>query len=214
MQIEKTHKEVVEDFIPVFTGAIRTLSAVKNPYVSKAKEIAIKNNIPESAVKNCVISAKGSICSFKFSWRVEVEAPEDEKTLIIGYLGDLPTVEKPREMASIYIKINDNYYKSHIYAYDELTNDYKMDENTVKITNEDQFIDSLNIDFYGIYSKALATLLNNYDYAINNKLIAEFLQDKEVKSYIIQEDPESLSDTAARETLYYMYQLFLSRQRH
>lgn len=209
MQIEKNHTEVVEDFVPVFTGALRSLNPDKNPYIAKAKEIAKNNNIPDIAVKNAIISAKGSSCTFKFSWRVEVEAPESEKTLIVGYLGNIPTIENPREMPAVFIKRGDNYYKSYLYNYEELIHDYKMDTNTVKITNEDDFIDSLNIDFYSIYSKALATVLDKFGYPIDNKLLADFLNEKDVKSYIIQEDPESLDDTAPRETLCYMYQEFL-----
>jgi len=201
LQEQKTFEKTINNFKYQFTGTMNLLSSNKNPYRNKAYEIAKENDIPEYAVKNVKILDKNGTVTFKFKWYIEVES--DDKKYVIAYIGDLPT-EKERTYPDAFVKINGNIYKECLFSYEEFQFDFYIDENTKQLLKEDEikFIDSLNINFYERYGKALNELFSNYtDTEISDTQIKDFLSLEEVKKFILNEDSESLSDTAPREVL-------------
>jgi len=208
MRIEKKLQIKVEKFTNKFVGKISSLGTTTNPYIQKATELAKANGIPERAVKDTNVVVNGDTVIFDFRWFVEGQAPEDKKKLILAFMGELPTDSNNAQWIDVYVESTIGIHKTIIMNYEEFFNDFKVDPSTIKIQNELQYIDSLNIDFFSIYGESLLKLFNFYDVFPSNENVKEFLKVKEVKEFIISEDPESLSDTHPRDILLGLYRDF------
>ncbi len=203
MQDSREYRVTLSNFNHQFTGTISSLSSKNNPYLKKAQEIAKEKDIPQHSVSNTKIIVRGNDVTFTFRWVVEVEAPEDEKIKVLAYIGNIPK-EGENVYIPVFVERESGIYKTYIYDSDELHNDYIIDDNSKQIQEHEEirYINSLNIDFEERYLKALVSLAEDYsDEEFSDEQIKEFLALKKVKAFILEEDAQSLTDTAPREVL-------------
>ena len=201
MFVKKDKLIVLKDFNYNFSSKLESFSPNKNPFIFKIKELAKEIGVPDSFIKNTTIKTIGSEVHFHFYWGEEIESPMEDKEVIVAFLDDLPSIEKPNVLTEIYIKKNSGLLKTYVYGLDEFVNDFVLDDKAFKIEDENQFIDSLNVDFFGKFGKEIFILLSDYFDDCDENTISEFLKIKDVKSLLMSEDPQSISDTAPRETL-------------
>ena len=203
MQESREYKVSVSNFNHQFTGTISSLSSTKNPYLKMAEEIAKEKGIPLHFVQNTKIMVRGTDVTFNFKWNVEVETPQKDKLIVLAYIDDMPKDDEDVYIP-VFIKIESDIYKTYIYDRAELENDYIFNDKSkqLKESEENDYIDSLNIDFEKRYLEALIKLSEDYsDYKVSNEQLKEFLKIKYVRAFILEECSESLSDTSPREVL-------------
>ncbi len=192
-----------------YTGTINSITSEKNPYLKVAKEIAEENNIPNWAISQTKILANGKQITFVFRWHIEIETPDEEKNEIIAYIGYL-TKGKDYLLCEAFVKYSGSdgeIYKTNIYDEEELNNDYSY-SNAIKVEEdkEVEYINSLNIDFDKRYGAALFKLFNEHELKATKEKVSNFLKLDEVKTFILAECAESLTDTSPKEVLLEMFE--------
>jgi hypothetical protein len=209
MIIRKEKIVKLENFELNFQGNLSDINEDNNPYYNLIKETAIKHNIPLQFLRNTKIIHTDTLdITVIFSYNIEIENPN--KKLILAYF----PFKKKDFYFYAYVNIENVIYKEMI-SVDELKNDYILNEKSKQIKNqkaEFKFLESLDIDFEKRYLIPLQNLFKEYyNKTYSEKLIKNFLTKNNVKTYIIEEDEESMTDTLPRETLYEMFQYCLNK---
>jgi len=216
MQVEREKVVKVDDFQLNYSGKLRSfIHEEQNPYIEKAIEVGKEHDIPEFFIKNYTeIQINGENLVFKFYWREEVESPEEKKKEIIAYIEKLPKKDTTN-FSYVFVKNKDGeVYKELLYSYRDFKFDYYLSDELVALTKdmEEDFINGLNIDFEVRYGNALKEMFKYEGLSFNDNSISDFLLEKEVRSFIISEYADSLSDTLPREELISLYQNY--RRKH